>query len=226
MDAADDICYCTSDISDAITKGVITNQQFKEYFRDEWGNGQLPDVIEAIGPSTHFPTKVAVTLSRKAVAEVAEYFCAHFDELATDGAEFALLAKTPVGAVYETLKRVAKKHIYTNRDVQRIEIAGYNIIKGLLDRLDVLTTPEREEFWEYITSRDQPHNVQHKLAWRVLGLLGKRVKEAFCMAHNASPSLTKDQEKLLRYRMIVDYVAGLTDQHALALHQLFTGSSL
>jgi dGTP triphosphohydrolase len=46
------------------------------------------------------------------------------------------------------------------------------------------------------------------------------------MAYIAATPLTDDQEKLLRYRMIVDYVSGLTDQHALALHQLFTGSSL
>jgi len=226
MEAADDICYCTSDISDALKKGIISNERFKELFRAEWGSGALPKIIEDIDANTHFPTKVAVPLSREAVHQVATHFCNHFVRLSAEGNGTDLLNQTEIARVYGALRRVAKKYIYTNRDVQRIEIAGYNIIKGLLDRLEVLTTPERDVFWRYITENQQPKNDQHKLAWRVFGLLGKRVKEAFRMAYIAATPLTDDQEKLLRYRMIVDYVSGLTDQHALALHQLFTGSSL
>lgn len=226
MEAADDICYCTSDISDAIKKRLITPEKFKELFESEWKAGQLPDALKDINRDTHFPTQVAVTLSRQAIAEVAEYFCEHLDRLADEGRNDNLLENTRVATIYRTLKTVAKKHIYTSDNVQRIEIAGYSIVKGLLDRLEVLTTPERDTFWKYVSANEQPEGDSHKLAWRVFGLLGKRVKNAFRDAHNAAVPLSDRGELLLRYRMIVDYVAGLTDQHALSLHQLFTGSSL
>lgn len=226
MEAADDICYCTSDISDAIKKRLITPTQFRELFESEWEGGQLPDAIKNIARDTHFPTQVAVTLSRQAIAQVANYFCENFDRLAAEGSNENLLDQTDIAGVYRTLRTVAKKHIYTNDNVQRIEIAGYYIIKGLLDRLEVITSPERDTFWKYVSANEQPGGDSHKLAWRVFGLFGKRVRNAFRDAHNAAIPVSNESERLLRYRMIVDYVAGLTDQHALSLHQLFTGSSL
>jgi dGTPase len=226
MEAADDICYCTSDISDALEKRIISVEQLRDYVVHEMGGREAPSAISGITSKTHFGIEVAVRLSRLAMDQVADYFVHNIDRLAACGDHESLMSHTAISPAYNCLRRFAKEHIYNARNVQRIEVAGFHVITGLLERFDSLTDVDRVTWRSYMEDNQRPQKDCHDLEWRVFCQLGDRVKNAYLAAVTLWPALDAVDEQLLRYRMIVDYIAGQTDQYALALHQLFTGVSL
>ncbi len=201
VEAADDICYQIMDIEDAHNLKVLSTQETKELLlgffdgemrqRIERGLTHVPDINEQIG---YLRSRAIGTL----VYECAEAFLAHEEEILQGTFHKPLIdcvSRTPAGA-YAHCSKVAFKRIYNSSDVVDIEVAGYQIITTLLDKMiNAVLNPDRSY------SR----------------LLLDRIPSQY---------ETRAEGVYPRIMAVLDYISGMTDVYALDLYRKIFGMSL
>lgn len=201
VEAADDICYQIMDIEDAHNLKVLSTQETKELLlgffdgemrqRIERGLTHVPDINEQIG---YLRSRAIGTL----VYECAEAFLAHEEEILQGTFHKPLIdcvSQTPADA-YAHCSKVAFKRIYNSSDVVDIEVAGYQIITTLLDKMiNAVLNPDRSY------SR----------------LLLDRIPSQY---------ETRAEGVYPRIMAVLDYISGMTDVYALDLYRKIFGMSL
>lgn len=246
MEAADDIAYCISDIEDAIEKDLITTDYFRKQVLEGWrlesaslpkkDRSFLPDLIKAAWSSKHkLPAKnidffdFKTTLNRALTQGAATAYVQHHGQI-VDGTASALL---DLSALYrialEVLKGFARRFIFTKPEAEHMELAGHEVVRGLLDHLRPLLTMSRPNFEGLKKARlegvKRPKGLD--LEWRLFGLLPS--KHLLAYTHTADchgPGLTPrsdENELFARFHLVTDFVSGMTDRYALELFQLLNG---
>ena len=117
----------------------------------------------------------------------------NFDRALTDECTH----RAALGAIAD----VSLQKIYRARHVTEIEAAGFEILPGLMG----MFTAAAETRGESTSGR------QHQLAWR---LLPPEVQTAVISAGDDTYAML---------RAVVNYVSGLTDRHAVAMHRKLKG---
>ena len=201
VEAADDICYQIMDIEDAHNLKLLSTQDTKDLLlnffegemrqRIERGITHVPDINEQIG---YLRSRVIGTL----VYECTEAFLAHEEEILQGTFQKPLInyvGQTPAEA-YAHCSKVAFSRIYNSSDVVDIEVAGYQIITTLLDKLvNAVLNPERSY------SRLLIDRIPLQYETRATGVYE-------------------------RIMAVLDYVSGMTDVYALDLYRKIFGMSL
>lgn len=201
VEAADDICYQIMDIEDAHNLKVLSTQDTKELLlgffdgemrnRIERGLTHVPDINEQIG---YLRSRAIGTL----VYECTEAFLAHEEEILQGTFHKPLIncvSQTPAAA-YACCSKVAYERIYNSSDVVDIEVAGYQIITTLLDKMiNAVLNPDRSY------SR----------------LLLDRIPSQY---------ETRAEGVYPRIMAVLDYISGMTDVYALDLYRKIFGMSL
>ncbi len=225
MELADDTCYCLSDIADGFEKRVMVSQDFKHEFRkicDAEGvdfTTVIPKGMDKIG---NFGYDIAIKITRRIIDESAVHFAENLESY-LDGTAKEMSEDLPTGKVLKCFKTFARRFIYTDHEVQRIEIAGSRIVEGLLDHYGRLLELPRDEFAYFVERGELRKQSGLDTEWRIFNQLSNRMIRVYKQnADNAN----RDEEWIARARLIVDYVSGLTDTHALHVYQNFMGISL
>lgn len=201
VEAADDICYQIMDIEDAHNLKLLSTAETKElllgFFDGEMhekvarGLTHVPDINEQIG---YLRSRVIGSL----VYECSQVFIEHEEEILAGTYQKALLksvGEVPARA-YAHCSDVAVARIYRSSDVVDIEVAGYQIITSLLDKLiDAVLHPQRSY------SR----------------LLLDRIPMQY---------ETRADGVYPRIMAVLDYISGMTDVYALDLYRKIFGMSL
>lgn len=220
---ADDICYCLSDIADSFEKRVFQSRDFKGEFRaicEEHGVD-----MKAIIPKTtinNFGYEVSIKVAQRLMEEAAEHFSKNL-EIYIDGSAPELSDALPSGKILKCFKTFARRFIYTDQEVQRIEIAGSKIVEGLLEHYGRLLNLPREDFNYFIERGELRKNSGLDTEWRIFNQLSKRMLKVYRFA---AKDCSNEDEWIARARLLVDYISGLTDNHALRVYQNFMGISL
>ena len=225
MELADDICYCLSDIADGFEKRVMASRDFKEEFRKicEAENVDFTTVVsKGMDKIGHFGYEVAIKITRQIIDEAAKHFAANIDGY-LDGSANEMAEDLPTGKILKCLKTFARRFIYTDHEVQRIEIAGSRIVEGLLDYYGRLLELPRSDFLYFVERGELKKHSGLDTEWRIFNQLSPRMLRVY--KHSADHA-NHDQEWIMRARLIVDYISGLTDTHALQVYQNFMGISL
>ncbi len=224
MEIADDTCYCLSDIADAFEKGVVTSRDFKEDIKsiakdlDVNINNILPE-----GPIQNFNLEIAIKTSRIITDEAAKHFVDNIEKyLAGEAGE--IKDEIPSGNILDCLKKYARKHIYTNDEVLRIEIAGNTIVQGLLEHYSMLLKMPKNDFVYFVQKGEMIKGGKFDLEWRVFKRLSRRMVNAY--RQQLAKTKADEEEWLLRCRLIVDFISGMTDNSALKYYQNIAGTSL
>jgi dGTPase len=225
MELADDICYCLSDIADSFEKKVISSRDFKEEFRKICESNGVD--VKAVIPANmekidNFGYQVAINVTRRIVEEAAFHFAENIDSYIS-GAAGELSDALPSGRVLKCLKVFARRFIYTDSEVQRIEIAGSRIVDGLLSQYGRLLELPRSDFEFFIERGELRKNSGLDTEWRIFNQLSKRMLSVY---NKYAKTANGDEEWILRARLVVDYISGLTDNYALQVYQNFMGVSL
>jgi dGTPase len=113
--------------------------------------------------------------------------------------------------------------IYTDPEVQHIEIAGSRIVEGLLDHYGRLLELPRSGFAYFVEKGELRKHSGLDTEWRIFNQLSKRMLRVYRLA---AETANGEDEWLARARLIVDYISGLTDTYALHVYQNFMGISL
>lgn len=222
MEAADDIAYCLSDIEDAIEKRVVTQHEFFASLSSEVKSRFDRPTTAAVESSSNARfIDFRVLLTRFLVSEAAKAFVDNYETILDGSIDESLLdrvqdCKKPL----DELKAFAQKRIFVSREAVTIELGGFRIVMDLLKSFLPLLTLARGEFQSALPqSSDPPKYGKLALERRLASLLPGRHLLAYqhCTAKN------EKLESLYRTQVVIDYVSGMTDTHAVQVHRMLNG---
>ncbi len=204
VEAADDICYRIIDFEDAHRLEIISFQMIRElflsFFDEEAGydaRERVEEVLNEINDDNQKVQFLRAKLINLLIFRVRDIFMNREEELLNGGLAKALIDYLPAREL-ELIRRIdafSVEHIYNHRSVVEIEIAGYNVIGGLLR--------------EFIGAILQPgSNKSQKLK--------QLISKQFVIAGQPD-SLYPD------IQAVVDFIAGMTDLYAVDLYRKITG---
>lgn len=227
MEAADDIAYCLSDISDGIEKRIITANDFKEHFNKSWETNykdvkcpvDMPEKID------HFNLDLSVKWSRAIIDAAANEYISNHDKF-YNGEAKQLIDENGMGRVLETIKQVSRKHLYRSVEAESIELSGYAVITGLLESFGHLLELSYERFLFFIDSNKDPQKKGLDFEWRLFNRLGNRYIDCYTNEVgklDLEQSDFKTREWWLRVHLVIDHITGMTDDFALTTYQTLAG---
>lgn len=225
MEAADDIAYCMSDISDGIEKGIITAQDFVAEFEKLWK-------LQGLGPCpldgtkiNSFSRDVSIPWTKKAIAAATANFINNKDEFFAGRCE-SLIPKGEIGSFLSTVKKVSRNILYSSIQAESIELTGYAVITGILNQFRKLLMLQEDDFRQMMNGSLDGYEFEKRLFHRI----GKRYIAAYnhgierIKSHDSSTY--RAEEMWLRIHLIIDHVSGMTDEYALQIYQMLSGISL
>lgn len=234
MEAADDIAYCMSDISDGIEKRIITMEEFWRDIQEEWDTNHqdIPFLFDTPQKKElQYFNLLSVKWSGKLRQAAVNRFVNNYS-LFYQGEVSDIFTGTPEGLFLDTIKAVSRKRLYRSIEAESIEISGYSVIYGLLNHFGKLLLLEENEFKAFV-EKGVPPKVDNKnfdLEWRIYNRLSKRLIKNYkyqcehCKDYSIAKNLSlPDLEWWLRVHLIVDHISGMTDAFALETYQMFEG---
>lgn len=207
-EAADDICYRVIDLEDAHRLHLISTDTFMDLFLPFFDNetdkyksrGYIEQKLASINDTNQKVQYVRANWIGLMTEKLADVFMEQEQALLEGTLEKDLLKCLPPAA-HELIERIntfSVQYIYNYRAVAEIEIAGYNVIGGLL--------------------REFVHAALHPDLSRS-GKILKLVSSQF--------PLTGDKNRIYDdLQSLVDFIAGMTDLYAIDLYRKITGITI
>lgn len=200
VEAADDICYAIVDIEDGFDLGYIDFSEARNILGPIASKAKFQrgmDRREQIG-------KLRAVAIGELIDTVAKTFLRHEKGLLDGSFGDELLKRTKYSDHISEAKRIATQKIYWSDRKTKIEIAGSEIISGLLNF-----------FHEAVL------DLEH-VKWDTSKLTGLSKKLTRLMPDHFS-SVANRYDALLR---VTDFISGMTDRYALELYRKLKGISV
>lgn len=225
MEAADSICYLCMDIEDAYSKEWINYNSLVSAI-DANKNSTWRKIIDKVNdqlPDAPDERKIVQLRS-----EIMSYFltiaCKNFEdniEAIFDGNYNNELIKDDENKIAKELGKFCVKEIFSKREIQSLEITGNAVIRGIMDTyVDLLFHPNKD-------FRNRGKNLISK------GIVMTVIQEHYestgedKKAYNNFNSFDVGEFTIEeRFRIIRDYVAGMTDKFALSHYQKLSGQKI
>lgn len=202
VEAADDICYNLIDLEDGCRLGLVTYEEtvglFADLLKADFDNiklNKITSIDERIG------TLRALAVG-KLIGECVELFLDHEKDILKGRFDKALTGEIPSSKVLEKVVALSITKIYRSRAVLETEAAGYEVLPGLLDIF----------IESAVAEKGQKARKRHKT---IYNLLPAEVKEEIAQSENTYQVL----------RNCIDFIAGLTDTHAISIYRKIKGIS-
>jgi len=251
VEAADDISYCISDVEDGIDQRVFTVRDFfneLQVWLDK-PNPKEPALLdlrkiaqtrsddakkEPAEAKDHF-MRFKTDFARTMIEEAAKAYGDGSSKDIIDGSRLGLLDNTDADDLLEALKDVAKKFLYIEEKVQRPFLAGLRIVHGILDEYGEFLKLTRGSFallrqaWKS-ADRNAVHKEKLQTLLPLLDRLPAHYLDVYDSAAKESESVNEWGEDawewFCRAHLIVDYLAGMTDDFAYRNYQVISGAKL
>ena len=236
MEAADDISYLTADLEDSVEKGILSLDEVYNIITSECTKQNEEFLLEIINKQYEkakkndepyqfnmFFTFLRVTLVTNFVKHVSDVFIKNHKAIFEGSFNHALLEYDKTSKYYKALKvlqDISKKHIYSNKEVQTLELQAYTIVNGLFDIYKPILELNNSDFSELLKDG--------KIDCFISKRLIKRISSKQIVAYkNDIKKLNIDNieeynilEFYYRVRLIIDYISGMTDDFALEEYKI------
>lgn len=206
-EAADDICYRIIDMEDAHRLHIVTLDQIKElfypFFKDGDGFGSkvyLERKVNAIHDDNRKVEYIRAVWINLMVEKLAKVFMEQEEALLKGTLEKDLMACLPDNEkqLIKAINEFSVKNIYNYKSVVEVEIAGYNVIGGLLkELLQAVLHPDQSKSYKTLQLVSQQFPISLKKEW---------------LYHDI--------------QSIVDFISGMTDLYAIDLYRKITGINI
>ncbi|MCK9454171.1 MAG: deoxyguanosinetriphosphate triphosphohydrolase [Sulfurimonas sp.] len=196
MEAADDICYGLLDLQDAVELKIITLQDTKTIFTLLCSKEEVSKIYkdDRYSDIKKISRLVAISIHNLAVHTM-EVFEDNFDAIMSEKQPknlIELFTNKEYKRAIEEAKSLASKEIFNEKRKIELELGAYNIIETLLDNLIHAT-------YDFYKKGDE-----EKLSFRY--------KRALELMQEDRPQ--KGESLYNMYQRVVDYIVGMTDNHA------------
>ena len=222
MDLADEISYCMSDLEDGLEKKVISPYDlYKEFIDIGYPEPDKEDMYPY--PFITFKTR----LINKCVQGIAQKFIDNIESIVE-----GKMVEIPIGdddvrkKYLDRIKKFARKKIYSDRNIELVELAGAKIIEGLLDEYEPLLEMNENDFIDLI---DGKNGKQHPFEFRLINTIPKNYIKKYQKSISYYKNGTCNEppnEKSVRAQLLVDFISGMTDDFALEQYQFLKGIKL
>lgn len=202
VEAADDICYQIIDWEDAHRLGILSTQETLDgllaFFDTRTDSAELASLHQTLRQIGDHNEQIAYLRARtihKLIEYCTDIFWQNRAAMLTGAHETSLidgLEGAPAQAM-QVLKNRSVQHIYNHRSVVEIEVAGYQILGGLME--------------EFVAAVLQPDS---RYAQKLLALLPQQ------FTYTGAETYTNIQA-------VVDFVSGMTDLYAVELYRKIKG---
>jgi dGTPase len=229
MEAADDISYCMSDIEDGIENDILDHSEAMAGIEAACsGSQEATEIVkratgdversQAVDPIIAFRS----SLIRSLVDRAAEQFTTVHDSILAGELSELIPPDCGHGELLSAIKRFAREQVYNHKIPRNLELSGASIINGLLDQFGKLLSIPRSEMAK-LANR---HKVAAELIVqdRLCGSIAQRHVRTY--ATRVSDQIDDAEEWCLRAHLVVDFIAGMTDQFALDTYQRLLGIRL
>lgn len=205
MEAADDIAYSMSDLEDGLEKKIVDLAELKSAF------GQERFVSSSVHEMVAFKTGVI----NGAVESAADSFSQNLDDILAGNPIRLLPSTSEFGDLLDKVKTFAKKRIYSHPSAERVELAGRSVVSGLLAHFKLLLDLDSSCFSKLLDGDTKAERGLEFQA-RLLRLLPENYREKYLLNERGA-------EADRRRHLIVDFIAGMTDDYALETFQVLQG---
>ncbi len=205
VEAADDICYQVMDVEDAHRLGILSTSEVKElflaFFNPDSDDKWLRIIASTLNDVTDDNERVAYLRAMtigKLVNECSNVFKVSYDDIMRGNQVNSLIKQLDSYAdnALGDVKKISVSKIYNHRTVVEIELAGFNILSKLLDRIcPALLSPD------------------DKYASKIQRLIPGQY-------------IPQDASYYDNLMAAVDFVSGMTDVYALEIYQSVEGISI
>jgi len=205
VEAADDICYSIIDLEDGCSLGLVPYEEARSLFENVLtGNKSKLGKLDQLASQQEKIGYLRALAIGDLMDECATLFLDHEKEILSGKFDTALADVCPSKAALSQIIKVSVAKIYKARKVVEIEASGHEVLPGLLQEF----TKAGEYLMAGKTSRKYS-NLQK--------LLPPEIESAIV-------ANTTNHYQMLR--LVVDFISGLTDRHALSLYRKIKGMSL
>ena len=199
VEAADDICYRVMDLEDGFRLGLIPFKETEEMLiplinKQALKGYKEKDEKDRIG----FLRAIAIS---ELVNELVKVFLDEEKNILIGKFENDLIGEIKRAKALNRIKEISIAKIYKSRSVVEREVAGYEVLGGLLDT--------------FIDSYNEAYE----------GKISSKNKSVFALLPNRISEDIPD-ELYLRLLRIIDFVSGMTDSFAVSLFRKIKGISL
>jgi len=201
VEAADDICYLVIDLEDAARMKVISIDKFTELVAPILGARVDHTRLNSIRDENQRIGLLRAMVINQLVQECSDIFCAHEKDILEGKFDRPLSDLITSASYTDEIASFSFRHIYNSQHVLEIQAAGFEVLPGLLSY-----------FLEAV--EDHQRNGK-KCSGRSLNTV-RMLPETIVSETNA----------YLRTRMIIDYISGMTDRHAVNFYRKIKGISL
>lgn len=232
MEAADDISYATSDLEDALKKGLFNVDQFIDYFICRTEEIDDPDKKakseELIRDLSDRIKKLEENNKRNRENEIVEFqkwsifvkgwlmyvvaysFSKNYKEIITGKYKYDLFHVGFHSYSIKFLKDAMAKFVFNSNEILKLELSAHKIISSLLS--DFIKAVIH---WDIEDENYKPSKTDTKL----INLISDNYKQDYLNAK------TDDEHYnlYLRFLMVTDFISGMTDSFAKSLYQELNG---
>jgi dGTPase len=224
MEASDDIAYCLSDIEDGIEKNIISSHEVLQHLKIEFNKLSdkiflkcIPETNDSdaiISPYVSFRIKMI----NNYVEEAANRYINHSLKDNFGNAFFDKDNDDNYSKALKIIREFCRENLYKSPEAEDIEIAGYNIVYGLLEKFSILMSLNRSDFKSLVDKNTKGLHLQNRMFGKLPAKLILHYQQQL------SDSNESDQtEWFLRLQLIIDYISGMTDEFSLQFYRLLNG---
>jgi len=203
VEAADDICYNIIDLEDGCRLGLINYHDTKALFKNILKDKLKEDKLSKIASINERISLMRSMAIGQLIEEVVEVYLDNEQNIMNGTFDYPLIALVNSNNALEHINKVSIEKIYRAQQVIEREIAGFATIEGLVDELIHLINKEQHQY----------RKKRNKVLFRLLPMEYQNNLEHSNSVYEA-------------LRVIIDFISGLTDSHAVALYKNLKGYQL
>lgn len=206
VEAADDICYSVIDLEDGCRLGLISYSDTVDLLAPILGGLYKKDKLEKLSGQNERVGVLRAMAIGKLVEQCAEIFLEHEHHILDGTFDSALTDQSMSGPALDLISKTSIEKIYRSRQVVEIEASGHEVLPGLLH--------------EFITAGQY---VLEKRDGLLHHIPRKYLNTSLLFPAEIQVGLARTASYYEMLRVILDFVSGLTDKHALSLYRKMKG---
>lgn len=197
VEAADDICYNIIDLEDAHRLKILSYLEVEQLLLPLCNDSKLPERLAGMEDDDAKITLMRAKSISTLIWQCSNVFHQQQKRILAGDFNMALMdaIEEPYLSTMKEIERVSVKRIYNYPSVVQIEVAGYQVMGGLLE--------------EFVPAYLQNESKYHR---KLVELIPKQF-------------LTNENDVYTRIQCILDFVSGMTDIYAVELFRKIKGIS-